>query len=211
MDGKKGTREKKLKPGDKVLLQRKKTTTKSPWDPIPYEVEQIKGSEVTARRGEEVKRRAKNNVKPVTPRPQFYQASHRKTQNKEEEDLEGDLNKILGRTAPATQEDENIEEERDREAMGEENRIQEGEELENQPLHITVEISTDEESDHHEGEVGDPGTEESVEERADTSRTTRAGRKTRKPKRFREEGQGQLSPKERSRRKSRAKFKKFRD
>ena len=90
--------------------------------------------------------------------------------------------------------------------------------MENQPLHITVEISTDEESDHHEGEenqmeeeVGDPGTEESVEERADTSRTTRAGRKTRKPKRFREEGQVQLSPKERSRRKSRAKFKKFRD
>ena len=82
-------------------------------------------------------------------------------------------------------EDMNIEE-RDREAIGEEDRIQEGEELENQPLHITVEISTDEESDHQEGEenqmeeeVGDPGAEESVEERPDTSRTTRAGRKTR--------------------------------
>ena len=99
--------------------------------------------------------------------------------------------------------------------MGEEDRIQEGEEKENQPLHITVEISTDAESDHHEGEenqreeeVGDP--EESVEERPDTSRTTRAGMKTRKPERFREAGQVQLSPKERSRRKSRAKFKKFR-
>ena len=166
-----------------------------------------------------MKRRAKNNVKPVTPRPQFYQASYRKKiQNKEEEDLEGDLNKILGRTAPATQEDMNIEEQRDREAIGEEDRIQEGEEMENQPLHIIVEISTDEESDHHEGEenqreeeVGDPETEESVEERPDTSRTTRAGRKTRKPERFREAGQVQLSPKERSRRKSRAKFKKFRD
>ena len=48
------------------------------------------------------------------------------------------------------------------------------------------------------------------EEAPGTSMTTRAGRKTRKPRRFREEGQGQgqLSPKERNRRKSRAKFKK---
>ena len=103
VDGKKGTREKILKPGDKILLQRKKTTTKSPWDPVPYEVEQVKGSEITARRGDEVKRRAKNNVKPVKPRPQFFQAPRRmKNQNKEEEDLEGDLDKILGRTAPET-------------------------------------------------------------------------------------------------------------
>ena len=159
-----------------------------------------------------MKRRAKNNVKPVKPRPQFFQAPQRmKVKNKEEEDLEGDINKILGRKVPETQEVGNREEQLDMEAMRTDDRIQGGEELENQPLHITVEISTDEESNRHEGEVGDPGTEESVEERADTSRTTRAGRKTRKPKRFREEGQGQLSPKERSRRKSRAKFKKFRD
>ena len=109
VDGKKGSREKKLKPGDKILLQRKKTTIKSPWDPIPYEVEQIKGSEITARRGEEVKRRAKNNVKLVKPRPKFYQAPQKmKAQNNEEEDLEGDLNKILGRQAPETKENEDL-------------------------------------------------------------------------------------------------------
>ena len=219
VDRKKGTKEKKLKPGDKILLQRKKTTTKSPWDPVPYEVEQIKGSEITARRGEEVKRRAKNNVKLVNPRPKFYQAPQKiKTQNNEEEDLEGDLNKILGRPVPETQEDENREELRHRE--GADKGIQEGEDLENQPLHITVEISTDEESDHQEEEdtrieeeVGDQEAEKAVggEERPVTSITTRSGRQTRKPKRFREEGQVQLSPKERSRRKSRAKFKKFRD
>ena len=92
--------------------------------------------------------------------------------------------------------------------------------MENQPLHITVEISTDEESHHQEEEdtrieeeVGNQEAEKAVggEERPVTSLTTSSGRQTRKPKRFREEGQVQLSPKERSRRKSRAKFKKFRD
>ena len=193
-----------MKPGDKILLQRKKTTTKSPWDPVPFEVEQIKGSEITARRGEEVKRRAKNNVKPVKARPQFFQApQRRKIQNREEEDLDGDLNKILGRTAPETQEVESGDEQIDSEAKGSDNR---GEE----PLHITVEISTDEESEH---QIGDQEAEKAVggEERPVTSLTTRSGRQTRKPVRFREEGKAQLSPKERSRRKSRAKFKKFRD
>ena len=89
--------------------------------------------------------------------------------------------------------------------------------MENQPLHIIVEISTDEESEHQEEEViqtGEEVTEQEAEEEVEreeapgTSITTRAGRRTRKPRRFREEGQGQLSPKERNRRKSRAKFKK---
>ena len=127
--------------------------------------------------------------------------------------MDGDLDKILGRTAPETQEEESRDEQIDREAKGSDNR---GEE----PLHITVEISTDEESEHQEEEetqteeeVGDQEAEEIVEreERPADPMTTRAGRKTRKPRRFREEGQVQLSPKERSRRKSRAKFKKFRD
>lgn len=89
-----------------------------------------------------------------------------------------------------------------------------------EPLHITVEISTDEESEHQEEgetqteeEAGDQEAEKVAGrgERPTDSMTTRAGRKTRKPRRFREEGQMQLSPKERSRRKSRAKFKKYRD
>ena len=106
VDKKKGTKEKELKVGDKILLQRKKTTTKSPWDPTPYEVEKIKGSEVTARRGEEVKRRAKNNVKPVKPRSEFYKmAQWKKVRDKEQEEdwEEEDINKILGRSATETQ------------------------------------------------------------------------------------------------------------
>ena len=64
-----------------------------------------------------------------------------------------------------------------------------------------------------EGEAEDQEVEEmrGGEESPTTPRTTRAGRKVRKPNRYGEEVQGQLSPKERSRRKSRAKFKKFRE
>ena len=91
--------------------------------------------------------------------------------------------------------------------------------MENQPLHIIVEVSTDEESEHQGEEViqtGEEVTEQEAEEEVEreeapgTSIITRAWRRTRKPRRFREEGQGkgQLSPKERNRRKSRAKFKK---
>ena len=69
-------------------------------------MEKIKGSEVTARRGEEVKRRAKNNVKPVKPRSEFYKmAQGKKVRDKEQEEdwEEEDINKILGRSATETQ------------------------------------------------------------------------------------------------------------
>ena len=35
--------EKKVKEGDEVLLKREKSTTKSPWDPKPFEVVQVEG------------------------------------------------------------------------------------------------------------------------------------------------------------------------
>ena len=59
-DDKKKGKEKVVKPGDKVLIQRKKTTVQSMWDPVPFTVEEVKGSSVKGRRGEEVKLRAKN-------------------------------------------------------------------------------------------------------------------------------------------------------
>ena len=41
--------------GDKVLIQRKKTTVKSPWDPMLFTVEGVKGSMVKGRQGKEGK------------------------------------------------------------------------------------------------------------------------------------------------------------
>jgi hypothetical protein len=36
--------------GDRVLLKQTKTTTRPPWDPAPYEVTKVKGTQVTAMR-----------------------------------------------------------------------------------------------------------------------------------------------------------------
>ena len=76
-----------------------------------------------------------------------------------------------------------------------------------------MEISTDLESEHQEEEVGDLE-EEEPEEREELPAicmTTSAGRKTRTPRRLIEKSQVKRNPKEKSRRKSRTKFKKFRD
>ena len=52
-----------------------------------------------------MKMRAKNNVKLIKPRSQFFQAAQRmKAGIEEEEDLEGDINKIMGRRGSETQE-----------------------------------------------------------------------------------------------------------
>ena len=165
-------------------------------------MEKIKGSEVTARRGEEVKRRAKNNVKPVKPRSEFYKtAQWREVRDKEQEEDwdEEDINRILGRSSTETQQTQP-----NPEAGGQDD-IARGEREESPPLYTTVEISTDDESEHQ--EVG----EERQEEEDQRSTTTRAGRRTRKPSRFGEEENVQLSPRERRRRQSRAKFGKYRD
>ena len=47
------------------MVQQKKTTIKTPWDPRPYTVTQVKGSMVEVKRGEEVKRRVLNLVKKI--------------------------------------------------------------------------------------------------------------------------------------------------
>ena len=121
---------------------------------------------------------------------------------------------------------ENREEQPDQETRGTEDGRQGGEE----PLHIIVEVSMDDEPEQQgeeeseqqgeeelqaEEEAGEQETERTEqetertvesEERPPTPRTTRAGRESRKPRSFGEEVQVQLSPKERSKRKSRAKY-----
>ena len=62
MDKKRRVKEKEVKVGDKILIQQKKSTTKTPWDPQPYEVLEVKGSKVKAQKGEIIRERAKNNI-----------------------------------------------------------------------------------------------------------------------------------------------------
>ena len=60
--------EKTVQPGDTVLLRQKKTTTKPPFDPKPYEVKEVKGKRVKAKRDGKVFVRDKNHIKVVPKR-----------------------------------------------------------------------------------------------------------------------------------------------
>ena len=94
---------KDIKEGDKVHIQQKKSTVKPPWDPQPYTVVEVQGSKVRAERGDEVKFRAKNNIKKLRNRPDNLKIKGRGKERKdEEEDLDVDLEKIrvLSRPRP---------------------------------------------------------------------------------------------------------------
>ena len=70
------------------MVQQRKTTVKTLWDPNPYTVTQVKGSQVELKRGEDRKRRALNLVKKV----KFRQgAENRETKSKDTEDPDIDI------------------------------------------------------------------------------------------------------------------------
>ena len=96
-DDKRKAKEKRIVPGDKILVQQKKTSTRTPWDPAPYTVVDVQGSKVKGQRGEEVKFRAKNRVKVLKERPEHLKVKKlvRGERRQEEElDLDVDLEKI---------------------------------------------------------------------------------------------------------------------
>ena len=67
-DKKHKAKEKEIRPGDKVMIRRKKTTLDTPWDPKEFQVTEIKGAKLILNRQGEVKHRAKNNVKQLKGR-----------------------------------------------------------------------------------------------------------------------------------------------
>ena len=87
-DEKRKAKIKNVKSGDQVMVQQKKSTIKTPWDPNPYTVTQVKGSQVVLKRGEEVKRRALNLVKKI----KFRKGEEkRETKNRDTEDPDIDI------------------------------------------------------------------------------------------------------------------------
>ena len=52
------TTDKIIQTGDQVLIMQQKTTMNPTFDPTPYDVTEVKGSQVTARRGDKVKVRS---------------------------------------------------------------------------------------------------------------------------------------------------------
>ena len=47
-DRRRNAKEKNIKPGDEIMIQRKKTSLKTPWDPDTYKVMEVNGSQVKA-------------------------------------------------------------------------------------------------------------------------------------------------------------------
>ena len=92
-----------IQPGDKVLIKQQKTTIKPPFDPIPYEVTEVKGSQVAARRVDKVRVRNMAKVKLLRKRhllPDQFKFGKQLTEEDEEEedytfiDLSGPGNNI---------------------------------------------------------------------------------------------------------------------
>lgn len=67
-----------------------KTMIKLPWEIEPYQVVEVKGAKVKVKKGDTVKERAKSNVKVVTD----VQKPIRITKDKEEPDLDVDMDKV---------------------------------------------------------------------------------------------------------------------
>ena len=62
-DKKHRTQVQEIKPGDKVLVKQQKTTIKPPFDPKPYQVKEVRGTQITVVRGRQQKVRSKEKIK----------------------------------------------------------------------------------------------------------------------------------------------------
>lgn len=76
------------------MIQRKKTSLKTPWDPDTYKVTEVNRSQVKAKRRGQKRIRAKNLVKVVRERPPHLQVKEKKHTVWEEQDLDMDMEKI---------------------------------------------------------------------------------------------------------------------
>ena len=85
-DKKHRSKEVKITPGDKVLIKQEKTTIKPPFDPAPYEVTQVKGTQVTARRGGKERIRNMAKVKLLKHRPEHLRSRPQAQQGQQEEE-----------------------------------------------------------------------------------------------------------------------------
>ena len=86
LDKRKTAREKEVKVGDRVLLSQRKSTIKPPYDPKPYEVVEMKGTQVVAERGSKRRIRNLGKVKVLTERPEYLKLREHKTVNEGDRD-----------------------------------------------------------------------------------------------------------------------------
>ena len=207
------TKEKQLEVGDEIMLQQKKTTLRSPFDPDTYKVKEVKGSSVVAERRGRKLTRAKNLIKKVKQRPEYLkEAGKEKTKKIIEEDIEVDMDRIRKRVAETEGERMEGAEERGEERIGEEltGEEQAGEVLENNSDSDSDDsrftVTYDDQEEENRGEsvshqtTGSGRVVESV-----NHQTTRSGRVVIPPLRFGSDTvtkSPSLSPRERRRRQS---------
>ena len=88
-DRKKTAQERAVKPGDKVLVAQRKTTTKPPFDPNPYTITEVKGTQVTVEReGKKSRKRNMAKVKMLQERPERLRSTRKRGMETEEEPAE---------------------------------------------------------------------------------------------------------------------------
>ena len=94
-DKKHKARNQDIKKGDKVLIKQQKTTIKPPYNPKPFTVIDVKGTQVKAERGSEVKLRNKAKMKLLKKRPEYLGRKEEEIESSSDED-DDDIN--LNRT-----------------------------------------------------------------------------------------------------------------
>ena len=115
--------------GDRVLIKQKKTSIKPPFDPKPYTITEVKGTQVTARRGGQERKRNKVKMKMVKERPEHL-LPRATVWMEEEEDTDNEADIQLGPSRSAQEELGPAQEEQEQgpeqevEVLGEENQQQ---------------------------------------------------------------------------------------
>lgn len=99
---------KTITPGDRILIKQQKTSTKPPFDPQPYTVTKVKGTQITASRGDQVKVRNAAKCKLLQARPKHLTTQHSTgstnlpDNDSEDEDLFTKVTSVLPPTQNAT-------------------------------------------------------------------------------------------------------------
>ena len=91
-DSAKHAKVQEIKTGDRVLAKQQKTSINPPFDPKPYTVTEVKGTQVTAKRGGKEMKRNKVKMKVVKDRPAHLWAGTNSWMEEEEDsDTEADI------------------------------------------------------------------------------------------------------------------------
>ena len=195
-DKKKRAKDKEYKLGDKVLISQKKTTINPPFDPKPFQVTKVKGTQVTAERGNKVRVRNQGKMKVIPERPKHLMQKRKVATFEDTTDDDDDYITLQPTIQEPVHADARVEE------------FQPWEDLNPAPDFEGLEVLNLEAQEFALEQQGKQDQEEEQEPRTPEPRRPR--RERRSPDRYSPDwlGRSQLSPKERKKRMCAAKYKK---